>query len=129
VSKDRTLEVHAIVEAAFEHNVQDAIDLASDQDGVTWLTDHGKRIAAIVPVDTAEHGQIIREVPSQEASALNALAAELLALVQQPVLARGHEITQQRWEIKVRGAIARIFRLGMGAGWDKHAGLTRSSET
>lgn len=31
----------------------DAIDLASDQDRVTWLTDRegGRRIAAIVPVD------------------------------------------------------------------------------
>ena len=34
----------------------EAIDLASDQGQVTWLTDGGKRIAAIVPVDVAEHG-------------------------------------------------------------------------
>jgi hypothetical protein len=32
----------------------DAIDAASDQDTITWLTDGGKRVAAIVPVDVAE---------------------------------------------------------------------------
>lgn len=32
----------------------DAVDLASDQDTITWLTDNGRRIAAIVPVDVAE---------------------------------------------------------------------------
>lgn len=32
----------------------DAADLASDQDQVTWLTDGGKRVAAIVPVEAAE---------------------------------------------------------------------------
>ena len=31
------------------------IDRASDQNGVTWLTAGGRRIAAIVPVDMAEH--------------------------------------------------------------------------
>jgi hypothetical protein len=36
----------------------DAIDAASDQDHVTWLTSNGKRIAAIVPVDIAEHGSV-----------------------------------------------------------------------
>jgi hypothetical protein len=36
--------------------IQDAIDLASDQDQMTYLTNsEGKRIAAIVPVDMAEH--------------------------------------------------------------------------
>ena len=33
----------------------DAIDRAADQDGVTWLTERGKRIAALVPVETAEY--------------------------------------------------------------------------
>ncbi len=33
----------------------DAIDLASDQDGITWLLYKGKRVAAIVPVDVAEN--------------------------------------------------------------------------
>lgn len=32
----------------------DVVDLASDQDEGTWLTDAGKRVAAIVPVDVAE---------------------------------------------------------------------------
>lgn len=35
-------------------DIQDAVDLASDQDQVTWLTDGGKRVAAIVPVEAAE---------------------------------------------------------------------------
>lgn len=29
----------------------DAIDNASDQDRITWLTENGKRVAAVVPVD------------------------------------------------------------------------------
>lgn len=33
--------------------IQDAFDLASDHDQITWLTENGKRIAAIVPVETA----------------------------------------------------------------------------
>jgi hypothetical protein len=31
--------------------LEDAIDLASDQDRMTWLVSNGKRVAAIVPVD------------------------------------------------------------------------------
>lgn len=38
--------------------LMDAIDGASDQNWHTWLTIDGRRIAAIVPVDMAEHGQI-----------------------------------------------------------------------
>jgi hypothetical protein len=39
--------------------LQDAIDLASDQDQATYLTDdNGKVIAAIVPVDQAERGEV-----------------------------------------------------------------------
>jgi hypothetical protein len=37
-----------------EQRLLDAIDLASDQNQGTWLLDHGRRIAAIVPVDVAE---------------------------------------------------------------------------
>jgi hypothetical protein len=37
--------------------INDAIDLASDQDQMTWLTENGKRIAAIVPVEVAEFRQ------------------------------------------------------------------------
>jgi hypothetical protein len=43
----------------------DAIDLASDQDRITYLTVRGKRIAAIVPVDVAEYGsKLTAEGPS-----------------------------------------------------------------
>jgi hypothetical protein len=37
----------------------DAVDRASDQDGITWLVDgpSGRRIGAIVPVDVAEDHQ------------------------------------------------------------------------
>ena len=40
---------------ATDEDILDAIDAASDQDTITWLTNAGKRIAAIVPVDVAEH--------------------------------------------------------------------------
>jgi len=58
----RSLEVHAAVgtlgwedaSEAIHSGLEAAIDLASDRDQMTWLTDHGKRIAAIVPVDVAE---------------------------------------------------------------------------
>ena len=33
----------------------DAIDNASDRDRITWLVSEGRRIAAIVPVEVAEH--------------------------------------------------------------------------
>lgn len=32
-----------------------AVDNASDQDKITWLTTDGKRIAAVVPVEVAEY--------------------------------------------------------------------------
>ena len=34
--------------------VADAVDAAAAQDQITWLTEDGKRIAAIVPVDVAQ---------------------------------------------------------------------------
>jgi hypothetical protein len=40
--------------------LQDAIDLASDQDQMTWMVSDGKRVAAIVPVDWAEYELLIR---------------------------------------------------------------------
>ncbi len=60
---EQSLEVHAIKDRSrlgdrrekLLENLEDAIDRASDQDGITWLTSRGKRIAAIVPVDVAEH--------------------------------------------------------------------------
>lgn len=40
--------------------LQDAADLASDQDQLTWIVRGGRRIAAIVPVDVAEyHEQLV----------------------------------------------------------------------
>lgn len=51
----------------YEARVNDAIDLASDQDQATWLTEGGKRIAAIVPVDVLEaHLNWLREVMTGE---------------------------------------------------------------
>ena len=51
----------------YELRVNDAIDLASDQDQATWLTEDGKRIAAIVPVDVLEaHLNWLREVMTGE---------------------------------------------------------------
>jgi hypothetical protein len=42
-------------EGDWVNDLMDAIDLASDQDQMTWLIDgEGKRIAAIVPVESAE---------------------------------------------------------------------------
>jgi hypothetical protein len=43
----------------------DAIDAASSQDEITWLTENGKRVAAVVPVDVAEaHDAMIERVLS-----------------------------------------------------------------
>jgi hypothetical protein len=47
---------------------------------------------------------------------LDVLADELLAL-SMPGLAYGSD--RARWERNARGVIARIFRLGTAAGWDK----------
>jgi len=46
------------VTQAWLEQLRDAIDNASDQDRVTWLTDHGRRVAAIVPADVAEHLEV-----------------------------------------------------------------------
>jgi hypothetical protein len=51
----------------FTEKLADAIDRASDQDQASWLTDDGKRIAAIVPVDVLEqHLNWLREVMTGE---------------------------------------------------------------
>jgi hypothetical protein len=42
--------------------LRDAIDAASDQDRITWLTRDGRRIAAIVPVDVAQAAEIAASV-------------------------------------------------------------------
>jgi antitoxin (DNA-binding transcriptional repressor) of toxin-antitoxin stability system len=55
---DRTLEVPDFPLSTLLQGLEDAIDRAADQDQMTWLTDHGKKIAAIVPVEQAERGAI-----------------------------------------------------------------------
>jgi hypothetical protein len=43
--------------------LMNAVDAASSQDQITWLTENGKRVAAVVPVDVAEaHEAAIAEV-------------------------------------------------------------------
>ncbi len=67
MADERTLEVHVRPPDMEPHAaanqlwyaLQDAIDLASDQDQSTWLTSKGKRIAAVVPVEQAERGQVL----------------------------------------------------------------------
>lgn len=56
-------------------DILNAIDLASDQDKMTWLTADGKRVAAIVPVDVAE---------AAEQAAAEQAVADLLAGKSQP---------------------------------------------
>ena len=52
----------------FHQDAEAAIDLASDQDRLTWLTSQGKRVAAIVPVEVAEaHERMINDVLSAPA--------------------------------------------------------------
>jgi hypothetical protein len=54
------LDLHELTADEYQEHISDAIDAASDQDKITWLTDGKKRIAAIVPVDVAEyHEQMI----------------------------------------------------------------------
>jgi hypothetical protein len=46
-------------------DLRDAVEAASSQDRISWLTEHGQRIAAIVPVDVAEYyEEMIRKVLS-----------------------------------------------------------------
>jgi len=122
MSEERTLEVHARkrmpVPDGFDSSeyllseLEDAIDRASDQDRMTWLTEHGRRIAAVVPVEQAGRGQITAE---QQAT-LTTLTGQLLGMVNQKVAPRGHEITRERWEIAVRGILAQVFQ--QGANWE-----------
>lgn len=45
--------------------LMDAVEGASSQDRITWLTERGQRIAALVPVDVAEyHEEMINKVLS-----------------------------------------------------------------
>lgn len=64
---DNTLDLGAQDEDTFWEQAHDAIDLASDQNGITWLTLAGRPVAAIVPVDVAEqHMQWLRKVMTGE---------------------------------------------------------------
>lgn len=70
---ERELEVHERLEIAgrsggdlvrertetVHRDLEDAIDWASNEDAMTWLLDHGKRIAAIVTVEQAERGLVM----------------------------------------------------------------------
>jgi hypothetical protein len=92
--KPKTLEVHVMPKLPLDgitepcttpeerllSGLQDAIDLASDQDQVTWLTDHGRRIAAIVPVSRAEWTQVQREAADAYAQQNRDLHRENLRL-------------------------------------------------
>ena len=40
-----------------DDQMADAIDAAADQDKITWITEDGKRICAIVPVDVGEYAE------------------------------------------------------------------------
>jgi hypothetical protein len=60
-----TNEIHIdSVERMYADELLDAIDLASDQDQMTWLLSDGKRIAAIVPVSEAEAIEVANAVMS-----------------------------------------------------------------
>lgn len=59
--------------------VLDAVEAASSQDKITWLTDRGRRVAAIVPVDVAEHHE-------------NTIAAVLATPVSGPLAEQRQEI-------------------------------------
>jgi hypothetical protein len=50
------------IDAVGEDALRDAIDCARDQDKVTWLTEDGQRVCAIVPVDVAEADMARRAV-------------------------------------------------------------------
>jgi antitoxin (DNA-binding transcriptional repressor) of toxin-antitoxin stability system len=122
MSTDRRLEVHARPADAHLHTDDfldarklDEFHAAVDAAGhgeATVLTDHGKPVAVVVPVEL-----------SRDDDRLARLAAGLLEMVKQPVAPRGREISRERWEVKVRAKLAEVFRLGMSAGWDKCAAV------
>lgn len=51
----------ALIKGSVGSQIAAAIDEAASNDKVTWLTDGGRRIAAIVPVAIAETG--LEEIP------------------------------------------------------------------
>ena len=53
---------------------------------------------------------------------LEELADELLGMVEQAQGDKNQavsELSNERWEIKVKATLALVFNLGMGVGWDK----------
>jgi hypothetical protein len=60
----------------------DAIGAASSQDQVTWLTDQGKRVAAIVPPDVAEaHEKLVERAMSAPAGKLQVRYPQVTAFL------------------------------------------------
>lgn len=59
---DRELDLNGYSTEDLHYEIVSAIDLASDQNQATWLTEDGKRIAAIVPVDMAEYADVTRHL-------------------------------------------------------------------
>jgi hypothetical protein len=55
------LELSELTTDGYQAWLAGAIDSARDQDKVTWLTENGRRIAAIVPVDAAEAHEAMAE--------------------------------------------------------------------
>lgn len=93
--------------------VPDAVEAASSQDRLTWLTDRGRRIAAIVPVDVAEHHEstiaavLATPVSGPLAEQLRAVRRDL-DLLNVPALADvigSDPAVLQQWESLVRLAL------------------------
>lgn len=79
--------------------IQDAIDNASDQDRTTWITDKGRRIAAIVPVDYAEDAarrELLAHAALQEAKRLAQHAADSANLLARELGAGQLQLRTQR---------------------------------
>jgi hypothetical protein len=81
-------------------SMEDAIDLASDQDKMTWLTRNGKRVAAIV---TAEQAASLTREPQQESHARTLTGPEMLSLfrayAEAGVISYANPIADGRWVI------------------------------
>lgn len=114
MSEERILEVHVLHMAlpgddrdSLLGNLEDAIDLASDQDQMTWLLDHGKRIAAIVPVEQAVRGGLLETEQS-----LPALAEKLVHLGMECPGMSDLSVFD-RWVSRVRATTAAVAILGV----------------
>ena len=53
MSAPNELELTDLTTEDYQAQMTDAIDNAADQGSITWLTEEGKRVAAVVPVDVA----------------------------------------------------------------------------